>query len=207
MKRTKFVLLALVAALALMGAGYAAWTQSFTIGGHVQTGELFVLITDEGIIDVSLDGQTISPRDAEDKYSFKYPTSSVELGDTSGENQTLQKITYELDLIPGLKVTSQISFENQGSMRTMPRISDVSGNDNIDVLQFTVNGVEVAASEGESKLQALAEAIAEAVGVLDVDAEPKTVTITQELPIDSEGTENLDLNWSVELVFEQYTGQ
>ena len=29
MKRTRFTLLAVVVALALMGAGYAAWTQTF----------------------------------------------------------------------------------------------------------------------------------------------------------------------------------
>ncbi|NLZ92887.1 MAG: hypothetical protein GX922_02535, partial [Firmicutes bacterium] len=58
------------------------------------------------------------------------------------------------------------------------------------------------------KLEALADAIAEAVGVLEVDAEAKTVTITQELPKGSDSeTENKDLNWSVELLFEQYTGE
>jgi hypothetical protein len=38
MKKIGFIVLALVLALGAIGAGYAAWSQSFTIGGTVDTG-------------------------------------------------------------------------------------------------------------------------------------------------------------------------
>lgn len=42
MRNKKFLAAVLVVAMMLMGAGYAAWSQSFTINGTVQTGELLV---------------------------------------------------------------------------------------------------------------------------------------------------------------------
>ncbi|NLZ93921.1 MAG: hypothetical protein GX922_07910, partial [Firmicutes bacterium] len=178
MKKTRFVLLALVAALALMGAGYAAWTQSFNIGGTVKTGELFVeiakgdttvkLMTKDGVVEVT-EGNAA-------QYSIKYPDITTE--STDNDKQTLKSIHYDLDLIPGMQVISVITFENKGSMRTKPTaiVKDAPGD--INILEFSVNGVRVKASGEQTKLQALADAIAEAVGVLgigEVDAEAKTV--------------------------------
>ena len=68
MKRTRFTLLAVVVALALMGAGYAAWTQAFNLGGNVSTGELFIKITEDHEY-VVLD-ENGKPADAADDPGF-----------------------------------------------------------------------------------------------------------------------------------------
>src|SRR5690554_3469385 len=99
MKKTRFILLTLVAALTLMGAGYAAWTQSFNISGTVNTGDLFVGIT-KGETTVKLetdDGDVVVTEDDAAKYSIVYPLitpTSV----TSNDKETLESIKYELDL-------------------------------------------------------------------------------------------------------------
>ncbi len=225
MKRTKFVLLALVAAMILMGAGYAAWSQTFTINSTVSTGELFVMISDEGITSVIVDkdgdgdyvvgaGETdenVTPATADANY-LVYPTVATTAGDTSGANTTLAKIEYTIDLYPGTQVTSEINFENLGTIKTkQPVVSATSGtiigDDLWDDLVITVNGGAAIDGAGQDKLNNLADAIAAAVGALEPNGDGEaTVTIVQELPITSGNeTENKEsLDWEVELTFEQY---
>lgn len=45
MKKTRFIALALVVAIMLMGAGYAAWTDNFKVTSTVSTGNLDIQIT------------------------------------------------------------------------------------------------------------------------------------------------------------------
>jgi|GEM_PF-3393639 len=222
MKRTKFVLLSLVAALILMGAGYAAWSQSFTITSTVSTGELFVQVSDEGItsviVDANGDGDYVDADDVDvdagnaDDYYLVYPTVTTENGDTSGENTTLAKIAYTIDLYPGTQVTSEINFENLGTIKTkQPVVSAASGSiiedDLWDDLVITVNGGAAISGTGQDKLDNLANAIAAEVGDLEPNGTgTATVAIVQELPITSGNeTENKEsLDWEVEFTFEQY---
>ncbi len=46
MKNKKFLAMILVLSMMLMGAGYAAWTQSFDVEATVNTGELKVVYVD-----------------------------------------------------------------------------------------------------------------------------------------------------------------
>lgn len=51
MKKTKFLALVLVVAIALMGAGYASWTDYFTVVGTAKTGNLDMQIVSANIYD------------------------------------------------------------------------------------------------------------------------------------------------------------
>ncbi|MDT3699990.1 MAG: hypothetical protein RO469_11260 [Thermincola sp.] len=221
MKKTKFVLLSLVVAMILMGAGYAAWTQTFTINSTVSTGELFVLVTNNGITglkvdtngnasyDDNVDASATNQDQAED-LNLDYPTVAVTNGDVSANaGTTLSEISYTMSkLYPGTQVTSEIKFDNKGTIKTRTSATDNSGsivNDAIwDDLIIKVNGTAVEGS-GQTKLDNLATAIADAVGELE-PAGTKTVTLVQELPISSENdTENKNaLDWQVQLTFEQF---
>lgn len=223
MKRTKFVLLALVAAMILMGAGYAAWSQTFTITSTVSTGELFVQVSDEGItsviVDANGDGDYVDADDVDvdagnaDDYYLVYPTVATENGDPSGAGEsTLAKIAYTIDLYPGTQVTSKIDFKNLGTIKTkQPVVSatdgSIIGDELWDDLVISVNDGAAIEGEGQEKLDNLANAIAEEVGDLEPNGDgTASVTIVQELPITSGNeTENKEsLDWEVEFTFEQY---
>ncbi len=224
MKKTKFILLSLVAAMILMGAGYAAWSQSFTITSTVSTGELFVDITNDGITDIEVidsDGSWNPVNEKnEDQYYLDvsaFTAEATKSGSSGAGIDIITDITYTLpEIYPGTKVTSQITFENKGTMKTQTSgtgkefLNSALWND----LVITVNSGEAIEGEGQTKLDNLANAIAEAVGELDTTGDNKSeiVTIVQELPITSENdTENIELadgvTWQVELQFEQYNAQ
>ena len=46
MRKSKWIVLLLVVSMMAMGVGYAAWTQSFTVTSHADTGELKVIVDD-----------------------------------------------------------------------------------------------------------------------------------------------------------------
>ncbi len=68
MKNKKFMAMILVLSMMLMGAGYAAWTQSFDVEATVDTGELKVVYHEGG----SIFGQMWVEE-------FPYQTSTYEL--------------------------------------------------------------------------------------------------------------------------------
>ncbi len=47
MKKTRMIAIALAVAVALMGAGYAVWTQNVVVKGTVNTGQLLMEITED----------------------------------------------------------------------------------------------------------------------------------------------------------------
>lgn len=217
MKRTKFIMLTLVAALILMGAGYAAWTQVFTIDSTVKTGELFVEVKNTSNIYEILDadGNVLSsgiPNDEGDYLDFKVTPTVISDSDREGtERQTLTDITFSIvDMYPGVRQTSVFTFKNLGTLRTIATLDESlivpsGGNALWDGLVIKVNGEKVGGS-AEEKLQNLADAIRSEIAVLEPGAEA-TVTIVQELPYSTENAENLTVKWTVPITFEQYTAQ
>lgn len=204
MKRTRLIMMVVVAALVLMGAGYAAWTQTFTIDSTVETGELFVKVEEKSNT-IEVNGEAVE--DGEDYLDFA--TSSQTEEGKDGKT-TLTTLTFNLSgMYPGVKQTSVITFTNLGTLRTVtelgtPRINS-GGNALLSQLVITVDGEPV--DNAGNKLENLAEAIRSAVGDLEPN-ESKTVTIVQELPIASgDETEGLKLTWTVPLTFQQYTAQ
>jgi hypothetical protein len=226
MKKTRFILLALVAAMVLMGAGYAAWSQTFTITSAVSTGELCVVVSEadekDGIItsvkvDTNGDGSyddeggfvVVAPDEAAANYlPDGYPSATAENFDNN-----ISALTYTIPKIyPGVQITSQVKFTNAGTIKTQTSVNTenctVTNSTLFDALKITVNGTDISGTGGD-KLSALANAIATAVGELEPgDNNSKTITIIQELPIGEPGdntTENQTGDtWRVGFVFEQY---
>lgn len=99
MKRTRFIALALVVALMMMGAGYAYWTEDLTISNTVDTGELDVVF--------------VSPEWAtEDTYMSQEPNGSYcEL-----TNDTHALSIFLQDVYPGAQSTVKFTVENSGTL-------------------------------------------------------------------------------------------
>jgi len=208
MKRSKFILLAFVAALVLMGAAYAAWTQTFRINSTVETGELFVKVVNtnnEVMVDNGRDGyKVVDPEDA--GINFSVDPRSV--SNSNGTQSTLSEISYNIgNLYPGTKIVSEFSFTNLGSINVSTTANGSVGTANYplwDALIIKVDNIEVDGDSAGEKISNLAETIRSKVGELKTTDSPKTVTITQELPYDSGNTvEKQELNWSVILTFTQ----
>jgi len=181
MKRTRFVLWVIVAAMVLMGAGYAAWSQTFTINSTVQTGHLYVKV-----------------QNANEDQS---------IGIDEGVNSTTVKFTIT-DLYPGKSVQHVLRFTNQGTMPvklkynggTYPA-SDPLWRD----LVIKVNG-DVVKPAGDTSIEAVGNKIAYILSNPELAVNtPRDITITQELDISSTNeTEYLSMNWSLGFQFEQF---
>jgi hypothetical protein len=222
MKKTRFILLALVAAMVLMGAGYAAWSQTFTIGSTVTTGELYVVVGEESMsvrVDTNGDGSyddedgfvEVTPENAKDNYLPEgYPSATA----ANSKVDNASALTYTIPKIyPGVQITSQVKFTNAGTIKTQTSVNTenctVTNSTLFDALKITVGEVEIIGESTNDKLSALADAIATAVGELEPgDDNSKNITIIQELPIGEPGdntTENLGgETWKVGFIFEQY---
>ncbi|MFZ5352001.1 MAG: SipW-dependent-type signal peptide-containing protein [Bacillota bacterium] len=114
MKKTRFLALALVVAVMLMGAGYAAWTDQLVINNTVETGELnVVFVEQEGSI-----------------YPPQGPYPIILAGDVTGnvnpmncftevsidqENQKLTTVKVE-NLYPGVMTYYHVKFQNIGTI-------------------------------------------------------------------------------------------
>jgi len=105
MKNKKFMAMILVLSMMLMGAGYAAWTQSFDVEATVNTGELKLIYIDED-----------HPRSNWSKSveEFKYQTATY----TVNENT----FDYQIDdLYPGIDICVTQQIANVG---TIPAVFD-----------------------------------------------------------------------------------
>ena len=201
MKRTRFTLLAVVVALALMGAGYAAWTQTFTLTGDVKTGELFIKI-DETHDYVVLD-ENSEPADAADNPGFDVETDT----DGEGDRETITELTFNLsNMFPGTRVRSTISFENLGSIKAVASVGKVDYPANYvlwDALDITV-GTSPIEGTGQDKFDSFIDVITDIIEDLEPGEEAE-VDIIFELPYGSgdDTTENLSLTWTIPIVFGQ----
>lgn len=207
MKKTRFILLALVAALVLMGAAYAAWTQSFTITSVVETGELFVKVENTSnavTVDKAHNGSYV-PADADSGLDMDNLVNTTKATNAAGDVETLTTVAYDLgNVYPGTKITSVLEFTNIGTIKaaTSATSTNVSNNALWNEIIIRVNGTDVTGA-GDQKMTNLKDAIMNAVGDLDTDVS-KTVTIEQELPYSStNATESQNLAWSVTLNFAQ----
>ena len=204
MKRTRFTLLAVVVALALMGAGYAAWTQAFNLGGNVSTGELFIKITEDHEY-VVLD-ENGEPADAADDPGFDVETET----DGEGDRETITELTFNLsNMYPGTRISSTISFENLGSIKAVASVGEVDYPTDYtlwDALDITVGGSTIEDS-GQVKFDNFKDAIIGYVKELDPESSAVSavsVEIVFELPYGSDDTtENLSLTWTIPIVFGQ----
>lgn len=208
MKRTRFTLLAVVVALALMGAGYAAWTQAFNLGGNVSTGELFIKITEDHEYEV-LD-ENGEPADAADDPGFDVETETA----GEGDRETITELTFNLsNMYPGTRISSTISFENLSSIKAVASVGGVDDPEDYtlwDALDITVGtspiegtGQDPIEGAGQDKFDSFIDAITDIIEDLEPGEEAE-VDIIFELPYESgDDTENLSLRWTIPIVFGQ----
>lgn len=113
MKKTRIIVLALAISIALMGAGYAAWTQNVTISGTVKTGQLELKITDTAT------GAYYKHYDSNNE--LKWTNEELEkygLKIAPQEEPTVNnKITFNREnLFPGLEAGKSINITNTGTV-------------------------------------------------------------------------------------------
>lgn len=102
MKRTRILALVLAVAVMMMGAGYAAWTDTLTITHTVSTGELDVMFGD-GTVDFQADNDGVAE-------GTGFVTT-----DANDVNSSTATVTLS-NLYPGAVATVTIPVENIGSI-------------------------------------------------------------------------------------------
>ncbi|NMA95953.1 MAG: hypothetical protein GX974_07925 [Clostridiales bacterium] len=202
MKRTKFILMAVVVALVLMGAGYAAWSQVFELRGTVSTGELFVDVTqgDHEYEVLDSDGEIVTDGELDTKEDYlDLSVNSSKTGE--GEGETLTEINFTLnDMYPGTRVISNLKFTNRGTIKTVAALDeeDFSMPEDL-ILEFKiqVEGQEITV-DGNNLSELLEYLVLEPNDDMEV-------TVIQEFPHESgNDTEREQFTWSVPIIFEQY---
>lgn len=101
MKRTKFLALALVVAVMMMGAGYAYWAEELTISNKVVTGELDVIFTEPHVA-------------TEDTYMGQEPNDGSYCNVAGDESHGLDILLNKV--YPGAKSTVTFALENSGTL-------------------------------------------------------------------------------------------
>lgn len=134
MKKTRMIAIALAVAVALMGAGYAVWTQNYTVTGTVNTGQLKLDISEtcgspaihfqywDGEID-KLDWDPVDAADIE-KYNLN-DKAKAEITDGS-------VITFSYgNMFPGLEAYQEFKITNNGTVPVMIKAAkfyDITGD-------------------------------------------------------------------------------
>lgn len=107
MKKSRFLVLALVVAVMMMGAGYAAWTETVTINNNVCTGELDVDLAAGTVAVFSDTAGTAEPAGIT-------RTAEAVLDTTDTENNTAT-VTVN-NLYPGAHVDITVPISNVGTI-------------------------------------------------------------------------------------------
>lgn len=108
MKKTKVLVAALIASTLLVGAGYAAWTDTLTINNTVSTGEFNVKFTDAKLVSA--------------EEGTKYLGTNATIKNTDGG--VAKNVTLELtNLYPNASAILNARFDNTGTIPTV--IKDV----------------------------------------------------------------------------------
>lgn len=115
MKKVRFIVLTLVVAMMLMGAGYAAWTDKLTIEEIiVETGVLDVDFVPMGDDDVLVQASMYVNAIA-DIVDFKGYEPEFQLDEIDGSNKDKVAIAIT-NLYPGAEVTATMKIKNLGTI-------------------------------------------------------------------------------------------
>lgn len=194
MRRTKFLALALVVAIMLMGAGYAAWTERIEINGTVETGEVDVSIVEKGEA-----GDTwILPRAEIGRSNKDFTTNDPNDWILKGrdvadyENQwivaecelhTDKSVEYKFEnLYPGAVVEHVLRLRNYGTLPA--RISDIKvtpKNEDTNSNKFLYKNLKVVwqlerAKKGSGSFTAVANGTSIGLKTLKTDLEAIDLT-------------------------------
>lgn len=130
MKKTKILILTSILTLMLMGVGYAAWSQNFTVTSNVSTGELKIAANNikfEELTILKSNNQTywsisngsIKPITGNDgSISLAYSNNSKEYMNMTlkaGSNQ--ESIMFDMkNAFPGIKAKYDVTLTNKGTV-------------------------------------------------------------------------------------------
>lgn len=136
MKKTKYLALVLVAAIALMGAGYAWWTDTLIASSTVNTGYLDVDFTSYGH---EASSQWV-------KVANHYITQLENDGEDYPYGSRDKAVLVINDMYPGSSVTQTLTLTNVGTMPvnlSQMIITATGGNaDTLAKMNITVDGTE-----------------------------------------------------------------
>ena len=107
MRKSRFLVLALVVAVMMMGAGYAAWTETVTINNNVCTGELDVDLAAGTVAVFSDTAGAVEPAGI-----TRTAEAVLDAGDTENNTAT---VTVD-NLYPGAFVTISVPISNVGTI-------------------------------------------------------------------------------------------
>lgn len=141
MKKTRIIAIALAVAVALMGAGYARWTQNITVNGTVNTGDLVVTIDKTNIPDSLVckywEGNrwvrlVDDPNDMDDsdgevsKAKYSLDTDFVDISVATDKKSV--SLTYN-KFFPGLQAYEFYEITNSGTVPV--KIEDIDFTDTV----------------------------------------------------------------------------
>jgi len=114
MKRTKFLALVLVVAVVLMGAGYAAWTDTFRVDSTIETGELSVELS---CAKNDSDAEVKVFEVEKNRYRQGAPNlDNIFVAEPKIDSKS-NKATFEFKrLFPGTKAYAKVKAKNTGSI-------------------------------------------------------------------------------------------
>jgi hypothetical protein len=122
MKRAKFLVLAVVVATSMMGAGYAAWTDGFKTTSTVKTGNLDVQITGANAtayVVVNTDNYNGNDYKSLTHQYTDYSTIKADnlIATQPQIDNDTKSITYNFEnLYPGAETVGQLTVQNMGTM-------------------------------------------------------------------------------------------
>lgn len=151
MKKAKFLTLALVVAIMMMGAGYAYWSESLKINSRVDTGYLDVAFEPIDECDITVDEEKLITYDntsiinnkktAQIRFQNFYPgeSATVELTirNTGTIPVSLDDVDFELLGNDNLKNVMHVWLDGQ---RSLPEI-DLLEQDDVNNIDFRSNGL------------------------------------------------------------------
>lgn len=119
MKRARFLLLALVVAIMMMGAGYAYWSERIEIKNTVNTGELDVKFTEA---DVKVDDDY---EDLLDKKEEKHRSKGAPwVAKAEVDSKDNKKVVVEVkNMYPGARFTVETKLKNTGTIHA--KLTDI----------------------------------------------------------------------------------
>lgn len=197
MKRFKYIASALVLSTALMGAGYAFWTNSVTLTGYVNAGDLNVDFVNQGA--------TSRP-----PIQKKYPDCGISVNDYSTAkilHNNNKSTTLSIDnMYPGITAWFRFKIKNTGSIPANINDITIANNKSSSSLNenLTLSGsYEVYCADG-SKKRISGYPVTDSFESTFGDLESTINSLLQDIQLDV--GEFITLEISITLPDDEYTG-
>lgn len=202
MKKAKFLALALAGAITLMGAGYAAWSDSLTITSTVSTGYVDLYF-------ISQNNNEITPSSNVITGSVTYTADTESELDANGnKHETTLQDNYDIatvtvgNMYPGSRATVNLKIKNNSTI-PVKLTTDINSIQVTPPRGITINPVSVTYTpdNAQSPTTLLSSNVA---GFKDKLIEEKTdITIIYEFVAGQDVIEETNYSFTVPLKFDQ----